>query len=155
MRGRSRMTIDPRIPTIPGRSRSGFHKPGGHCLHQAQSAVRYSASLMMGCLHPSKISRLPDGLWPLVSSWGVHMILNSHSLARCCESHSLGRELGYFYLNQLETVLSTVVDLCTQNQIFSALCCFPCCIACIPCGMVGAPTITAGAPLGWSIKLRY
>ena len=34
---RSRMTIDPRIPTMPGRSTSGFHQLGRHCLHQAQS----------------------------------------------------------------------------------------------------------------------
>ena len=26
--GRSHMTIDPRIPTIPGRSTTGFHQPG-------------------------------------------------------------------------------------------------------------------------------
>ena len=26
--GRSRMTLDPRIPTMPGRSTSGFHQPG-------------------------------------------------------------------------------------------------------------------------------
>ena len=51
---RSRMTIDPRIPTLPGRSTSGFHQPGRHCLHQARSAVRYSASRMKGELHPSK-----------------------------------------------------------------------------------------------------
>ena len=30
MHGRSRMTIDPRIPTMPGRSTSGFHRPGRH-----------------------------------------------------------------------------------------------------------------------------
>ena len=35
--GRSRMTIDARIPTMPGRSTSGFHQPGRHCLHQARS----------------------------------------------------------------------------------------------------------------------
>ena len=35
--GRSRMTIDPRIPTMPGRSTWGFHHPGRHCLHQARS----------------------------------------------------------------------------------------------------------------------
>ena len=40
----SRMTIDPRIPTLPGRSTSGFHQSGRHCLHQARSAVRCSAS---------------------------------------------------------------------------------------------------------------
>ena len=31
MHGRSRMTIDPRIPTRPGRSMSGFHQPGRDC----------------------------------------------------------------------------------------------------------------------------
>ena len=40
MHGRSRMTIDPHIPTIPGRSMSGFHRPGRHCLHQAGVAGR-------------------------------------------------------------------------------------------------------------------
>ena len=34
MHGRSRMIIDLRIPTIPGRGMSGFHRPGRHCLHQ-------------------------------------------------------------------------------------------------------------------------
>ena len=38
--GRSRMTMDPRIPTLLGRSTSGFHQPGRHCLHQARSAGR-------------------------------------------------------------------------------------------------------------------
>ena len=28
MHGRSRVTIDPRILTMPGRSMSGFHRPG-------------------------------------------------------------------------------------------------------------------------------
>ena len=28
------MTINPRIPTIPGRSTPGFHQPGRHCWHQ-------------------------------------------------------------------------------------------------------------------------
>ena len=36
MHGRSRMIMNPRIPTMPGRSSSGFHRPGvKHCLHQA------------------------------------------------------------------------------------------------------------------------
>ena len=52
--GRGRMTIDPRIHTIPPRSTSGFHQPGRHCLHQARSAVRRSASRMKGEMHPSK-----------------------------------------------------------------------------------------------------
>ena len=51
--GRSRMAIDPRIPTMPGRSTLGFHQPGRHCLHQARSTVRCSASRMKGELHPS------------------------------------------------------------------------------------------------------
>ena len=46
--GRGRMTIDPCIPTMPGRSTSGFHRPGRHYLHQARSAVRCSASRMKG-----------------------------------------------------------------------------------------------------------
>ena len=51
---RSRMAIGSRIPTMPGRSTSGFHQPGRHCLHQARSAVRCLASRMKGELHPSK-----------------------------------------------------------------------------------------------------
>ena len=31
MHGRGRITTDPRIPTMPGRSTSGFHRPGRHC----------------------------------------------------------------------------------------------------------------------------
>ena len=31
--GRSRMTIDPRIPTMPGRNTSGFPSPERHCMH--------------------------------------------------------------------------------------------------------------------------
>ena len=53
MHGRSRMTIDPRIPTWPGRSTSGFRGPGGHGMHQApRSAVRCSASCTKGDLRP-------------------------------------------------------------------------------------------------------
>ena len=44
MYGHSRMTIDPRIPTVP----PGFHLSDGHCLRQARSAVRCSASRMKG-----------------------------------------------------------------------------------------------------------
>ena len=46
MHGRSRMTIDPRITTMPGRSTSGSHGPGRHCVHQVRSAVKCSASRM-------------------------------------------------------------------------------------------------------------
>ena len=30
------MTIDPRIPTMPGRSTSGFHRPGRHCTERKE-----------------------------------------------------------------------------------------------------------------------
>ena len=30
LHGRSRMTIDPRVLTMPGRSKSGFHRPDRH-----------------------------------------------------------------------------------------------------------------------------
>ena len=65
MHGRSRVTIGSRTPTMPGRSMSGFHKPGRHCLHQARSAVRGPASRMKGELHPTK-NRLRGGL---ASGW--------------------------------------------------------------------------------------
>ena len=55
MHGRSRMTIDSRIPTMPGRSMSGFNRRGSrHCLYQARSAVRCWAIRMKGEMHPTK-----------------------------------------------------------------------------------------------------
>ena len=54
MNGRSRNTIDPRIPTMPGRSMPGFPRPGRYCLHQAQGAVRSPVSRMKGELHPTE-----------------------------------------------------------------------------------------------------
>ena len=66
--GRSRMTIDPRIPTMPGRSTSGFDQPGRHCLHHARSAVRGSASRMEGELDSSK-NRSYDGIRHLVPTF--------------------------------------------------------------------------------------
>ena len=54
MRGRSRITIDPRILAMPGRSTSGFHRHGRHSLHQARSAVRCPASRMKGEPHLTK-----------------------------------------------------------------------------------------------------
>ena len=60
--GSSRMTIDPRIPAVPGRSTSGNHRPGRHCLHQAlRSTVACWASRMKGGLHPTT-NRLRGGL---------------------------------------------------------------------------------------------
>ena len=43
MHGRSRKITDPRTPTMPGRSTSGFHPPGRHCSQRARSAVRCSS----------------------------------------------------------------------------------------------------------------
>ena len=56
MHGRSRMTIDPRIPPMPRHSTSGFHRPGRYCLHQARSSVRCWASSMEDEPHPSKMT---------------------------------------------------------------------------------------------------
>ena len=61
MHGRSLMTIDPRILTMPGRNTSGFYQPGRHCLHQARSAVACLVSRMKGELTPTK-TRLRGGL---------------------------------------------------------------------------------------------
>ena len=68
MRGRNRMTLDRRIPTMPGRSVSGFYRPGRHCLHQARGAVRGSRNRMKGELHPAK-NRLSGGLRHLVRTF--------------------------------------------------------------------------------------
>ena len=55
MHGRSRTTIETLASlTIPGRSTSGSHQPGRHCLHQARSAVSCLASRMEDELHPTK-----------------------------------------------------------------------------------------------------
>ena len=54
MHGRSRMRIDSRTPTTPGRSTSGFHRPGRHCScakREAPPVVR--ASRVKGELHPT------------------------------------------------------------------------------------------------------
>ena len=52
--GRSRMTIDRCISKMPGRSTSGFHRPGRHCLHQARIAMGCLRGDMKGELHPTK-----------------------------------------------------------------------------------------------------
>ena len=66
--GRSRLTIDPRIPIMPGWSTSGFHQPRRYCLHQARSAVRRLASRRKGELHPSK-NRVEVGFLYLVPTF--------------------------------------------------------------------------------------
>ena len=66
--GRSRMIIDPRTLTVPGRSTWDFHQPGRHCLHQARHAVRCSTSRTKGELHPSE-NRAYDGVRHLVPTF--------------------------------------------------------------------------------------
>ena len=51
MHERTRKT---RIPNMPGWTTSGFHQPGGLCLHEARSAVRCLSSRMKGELHPTR-----------------------------------------------------------------------------------------------------
>ena len=65
------MAVDPRVSPMLGRGASGFHQPGRHCLHRAQSAVRQTASRMKGELHPAT-NRLRGGLWDLVLTF-LHM----------------------------------------------------------------------------------
>ena len=57
----SYMTINPRIPTIPRRSKSDFYRPSRNCMHQARSTVKRSASRMKSELHPTK-NRVRGGL---------------------------------------------------------------------------------------------
>ena len=66
MHGRSRMTIDPRIPPMPRQSTSGFHRPGRYCLHQARSSVRCWASSMEDEPHPSKMTAANGWICPLL-----------------------------------------------------------------------------------------
>ena len=54
MHVRSLMTIDPYIPSMPGRITSSCHRPGKHCLHRAHGAVRCWASRIKGELHPTR-----------------------------------------------------------------------------------------------------
>ena len=44
MHSRNLKTIDSRMPAMPGRGMSDFHRPGRHRVHQAQSTVICSAS---------------------------------------------------------------------------------------------------------------
>ena len=54
MHGCTRMIIDPpRIRTMPGRGRLGFHRRSRHRVHQVRSAIWLSASLTKGKLHPT------------------------------------------------------------------------------------------------------
>ena len=54
MHSRSLRTIDPLIPTMLGRSTSGFHRPGRHRVHYAGSAVRCLANRLKHELHSAK-----------------------------------------------------------------------------------------------------
>ena len=50
----SRIFIDARIPATRRRGTLGNHRSGRHRVHQARSAVRFSASRIKGELHPTK-----------------------------------------------------------------------------------------------------
>ena len=96
--GRSRVTLDPRIPTMPGRSTSGLHQPGRHCLHQARSAMRCSTSRTKGELHLSK-NRSEYGLRHLVPTFLFFVIPDSANelyVVFWCD-HSRDRN-GYYYM---------------------------------------------------------
>ena len=49
--------IDPRLPTMSGRSKSGFHRPGRHCLHQGGGGGR-----VLDIMYP--ISCMAVVVWP-------------------------------------------------------------------------------------------
>ena len=71
MHGRSRTNMDPRIPTMPGRSNSGFTEQVDIFLHQARSAERYWASRVKGELHPAE-DRLSGGFSCMGTTASVH-----------------------------------------------------------------------------------
>ena len=54
MIGRSRMTIDLRISTMPGVEHIGFHRRDIHCRHQARITVICWAKRTKGALRPTK-----------------------------------------------------------------------------------------------------
>ena len=60
---RTRVAVDPRIPTMPGRSSSLFHRPGRHCLHQARGGGNSSAMR----IKDDVASRYGHGSVPVVS----------------------------------------------------------------------------------------
>ena len=55
MHSSSLKTIDPRILPMPGRGRSGFHRPGRHGVHQAQRAVKEGGGLLLN-MGPRRVS---------------------------------------------------------------------------------------------------
>ena len=84
MHGRSRINIDPRIPTMPGRRTSGFHRPGRHCLHQARSAVRCWACRMQGELHPTVLRACLNLLRLGWNGWnGTRLLVVVRSIPSC------------------------------------------------------------------------
>ena len=56
-----RMTMHPLLLTMPGRSTSGFRRPGRQYLHQARSTVRCSSSRTIGDLRPQPICEADFG----------------------------------------------------------------------------------------------
>ena len=93
MYGRSRMTIHPRITTMPGLQTSGSHRTGRHCLHQARSAVRCSASRKKSELHATT-SRSGSGPRCLVRTL-VHMADSAERLNLLSGLAKSGDSNGY------------------------------------------------------------
>ena len=59
MHARSRMTIDPRVPTLPTRSTSGFHRPEADIAcakREAKREVLSASRIKKGesCMYPAK-----------------------------------------------------------------------------------------------------
>ena len=96
LHGRTRMTVDPRITTMPGRSRSGLHQPGRHWLHQARSAVRCSASRMKGelCILPRTACKTDFGTLCLLSCLWMTAPM-SYFIFWCHHSRDSN---GYYYM---------------------------------------------------------
>ena len=106
MHDRSRMTIHPRIITMPGRSMSCFHRTGRHCLHRGgggggKRIKKNEHSFPDLPLPPStcraarKITHSQGSISELIFSEakGGH-ITKTAALGRYRQDHSMGASLG-------------------------------------------------------------
>ena len=83
VRSRTNMIVSPRISTVPGRSTSGVHQPGRHCLQQARSSVRCPSSCTKSGLHPSN-NYSSDGLGDFVPIFFVVDESANELFFSCC-----------------------------------------------------------------------
>ena len=93
MEGRSRMTINPRILTMPGRSMSGFHRPGGHNGHAIKTTknggvgmYRRQISQTRTGMYAAKDVLMQKQLWLFVPSQEsrLHRIRLQRATTYCC-----------------------------------------------------------------------